>query len=153
MNAEQIENVDDQIVKLGQDMLDVMRFEDGIGLAGPQVSVLKQIFVCQVHQNEARVFINPQIIATSHELLPYEEGCLSIPGVFADVKRPAAITVQALNERGRPFKIDAEGVLARVIQHEMDHLRGVLFVDYLDEEVKKKLLKIYDKKMSRKVGR
>ncbi|MDY7029734.1 MAG: peptide deformylase, partial [Spirochaetota bacterium] len=84
--------------------------------------------------------------ATSQEQLPYEEGCLSIPGVWGDVIRPQAITVQAVNEKGKPFRIDADGILARVIQHEMDHLKGVLFIDHLEENARNKLLKIYDRK-------
>ncbi|MEJ5188891.1 MAG: peptide deformylase, partial [Breznakiellaceae bacterium] len=94
-----------------------------------------------------RVFINPSIIQTSPELTEYEEGCLSIPGLYGEVKRPEAVRIQAWNERGRPFTLDAEGLLARVIQHEYDHLEGVLFIDRLSEPKRKKLLALYDKKL------
>lgn len=145
-DAEQIVEINEEIERLAYNMIEAMRYGDGIGLAGPQVGLTKQIFVCQVHNDQPRIFINPQIIATSQEQLPYEEGCLSIPGVYSDVVRPASVSVQAINEKGKPFKIDAEGVLARVIQHEIDHLKGVLFIDYLDEPTRKRLLKTYNKK-------
>lgn len=145
-NTEEILDIDEEIVRLADAMLESMYNGDGIGLAGPQVGVLRQIFVCHAQNDQPRIFINPQIIATSQEQLPYEEGCLSIPGVWGDVIRPQAITVQAVNEKGKPFRIDAEGILARVIQHEMDHLKGVLFIDHLEENARNKLLKIYDRK-------
>jgi peptide deformylase len=142
-----IGEIDDTIVTLAQDMMETMYQGDGVGLAGPQVGVAKQIFVCHVQDDKPRVFINPQLIATSPEQVSAEEGCLSIPGVYADVVRPAAISVQAWNERGRPFKLDADGVLARVIQHEMDHLRGTLFIDHLEEKKRRRLMKGYEKKV------
>ncbi|MGC9312834.1 MAG: peptide deformylase [Sediminispirochaetaceae bacterium] len=145
-NTEEVLNIDEEIARLAEVMLESMYNGDGIGLAGPQVGVLRQIFVCHAQNDQPRIFINPQIIATSQEQLPYEEGCLSIPGVWGDVIRPQAITVQAVNEKGKPFRIDADGILARVIQHEMDHLKGVLFIDHLEENARNKLLKIYDRK-------
>ncbi len=145
-SAAPIEEIHEEIDSLARDMLETMYRGDGIGLAGPQVGVEKQIFVCHAQGDEARVFINPQIIATSQQQVPYEEGCLSIPGVYADVVRSASITVQALNEKGKPFRLDADGVLARVIQHEMDHLRGVLFIDHVDEKSRQKLLKVYSRR-------
>ncbi len=146
-DAEPIRDIDEDIEQLAENMITVMRMGDGIGLAGPQVGLANQIFVCQVPNEEPMVFINPQLLLTSQEQLPYEEGCLSIPGVFSDVVRPAAVTVQALNTRGKPFRIDAEGILARVIQHEMDHLKGILFIDHIDEVRRTKLLKLYHKKV------
>ncbi len=140
-----VEEVDETIAVLSRHMVETMYEDDGVGLAAPQVGEDKQIFVCHARGDKARVFINPQIIFTSQELATYEEGCLSVPGVYADVSRPASITVQALNERGRPFKLDAEGMLARVIQHEMDHLKGVLFIDHLAEKERQKLLKVYSR--------
>ncbi len=145
-NTEEILDIDGEIARLAEAMLESMYKGDGIGLAGPQVGMLKQIFVCHAQNDQPRVFINPQIIATSQEQLPYEEGCLSIPGVWGDVVRPQAITVQAVNEKGKPFRIDADGILARVVQHEMDHLKGVLFIDHLDENTRKKILKTYGRK-------
>jgi peptide deformylase len=142
-----IAHIDETITTLVQDMLDTMYAGDGVGLAAPQVGVSKQIFVCHAQEDKPRVFINPQLIATSPEQVTHEEGCLSIPGIYADVSRSAAITVQAWNERGRPFKLDADGMLARVILHEMDHLKGTLFIDHLDEKKRRRLMKGYEKKV------
>ncbi|MFW5712966.1 MAG: peptide deformylase [Spirochaetota bacterium] len=145
--VDEIQDINGEIAELAQHMLSTMYTGDGVGLAAPQLGLLKSLFVCHVNGDQPRVFINPQIIGTSQEMLPYEEGCLSIPGVYGDVIRPATITVQAINERGKPFKVDAEGMLARVIQHEMDHLKGVLFIDHLDEKQRERLLKAYQKKI------
>ena len=130
-------------------MIDTMHIGDGIGLAGPQVGVEKRLFVCHVPDDEPRVFINPEIIGTSQELSPYEEGCLSIPGVYSDVIRPKAVTVQAWTLEGRPFKIEVEGILARVIQHEIDHLKGILFIDHLTDKKRLRLLSTYEKRQSK----
>ena len=129
-------------------MIDSMHSSDGIGLAGPQVGVEKRLFVCHVPDDEPRVFVNPEIIGTSQEISPYEEGCLSIPGVYSEVLRPRAITVQAWSLGGKPFKMDVEGILARVIQHEMDHLKGVLFIDHLTEKKRMRIVSQYEKRMS-----
>jgi peptide deformylase len=145
--VDEIKDVNGKIAELSQNMISAMYNGEGIGLAAPQVGLLHSLFVCHVNGDEPRVFINPQIIGTSQEMLPYEEGCLSIPGVYGDVVRPAAITVQAINEQGKPFKLDAEGMLARVIQHEMDHLKGILFIDHLEENQRERLVKVYNKKM------
>jgi peptide deformylase len=142
-----IQDIDGQVKALAQDMIETMHRGRGIGLAGPQVGLLQRIFVVQVDGESPRVFINPTIIGTSPEISQYEEGCLSIPGLYAELTRPEKVTVQAWNERGRPFTLDAEGLLARVIQHEYDHLEGVLFIDRLSEPKRKRLLTIYDKKM------
>ena len=130
-------------------MIDTMHDGDGIGLAGPQVGVEKRLFVCHVPDDEPRVFINPEIIGTSQEISSYEEGCLSIPGVYSEVMRPRAITVQAWTLKGKPFKIDAEGILARVIQHEIDHLKGVLFIDHLTEKKRMRIVSQYEKRMGK----
>lgn len=145
-DAEPITDINEEIERLAENMITAMRLGDGIGLAGPQVGQSKQIFVCQVPNDDPRVFINPQLLYTSQEQVPYEEGCLSIPGVYSDVIRPAAITVQAISTSGKPFRVDAEGILARVMQHEMDHLKGVLFIDHLEEKQRAKVLKLYNKK-------
>lgn len=142
-----IQDIDSQVKVLAQQMIETMHQGRGIGLAGPQVGLLQRIFVVHIDGESPRVFINPTIIGTSPELSQYEEGCLSIPGLYADVTRPEKITVQAWNERGRPFTLDAEGLLARVIQHEYDHLEGVLFIDRLSEPKRNRLLTQYDKKM------
>ena len=111
---------------------------NGVGLAGPQAGISKRIFVIIADDEVRRVFINPQIISTSAELCDYEEGCLSIPGVYENIKRPAKVTVQAFNEKGRPFTLEADGLLARIIQHENDHLDGHVFIDRGDAEFAQK---------------
>lgn len=138
-------NLEDLVVA----MIDSMHTGDGIGLAGPQVGVEKRLFVCHIPDDEPRVFINPEIIGTSQEIFPYEEGCLSIPGVYSEVIRPKAVTVQAWTLQGRPFKLEAEGLLARVIQHEIDHLRGILFIDHLTEKKRLRVLSLYEKRQSK----
>ncbi|MFP4377703.1 MAG: peptide deformylase [Spirochaetales bacterium] len=143
-NSEKVADIDGEINELALAMVEKMHEARGIGLAGVQIGQLKRLFVTHVEGDKPRVFINPSIIETSMETSDYEEGCLSIPAVYADVTRPAAVKVQAWNERGRPFNLDAEGLLARVIQHELDHLNGVLFLDYLKEPVRDRVMKSYD---------
>lgn len=142
-----VQDIDGQVKALSQEMIDTMHRGRGVGLAGPQVGLMQRIFVVHIDGESPRVFINPTIIGTSPELSLFEEGCLSIPGMYADVTRPDKVTVQAWNERGRPFTLDAVGFLARVIQHEYDHLEGVLFIDRLSEPKRKRLIALYDKKM------
>jgi peptide deformylase len=109
-----------------------------------QVGELIRLFVTKVPKDSPRVFINPDILETSIEQESFEEGCLSIPGVNADVDRPSSVRVQAWNEKGRPFSLTAEGFLARVIQHEIDHLNGILFVDRLNPKKRSRLLAEYE---------
>ena len=123
-----------------QKMFDAVKTGKGLGLAGPQVGISQRVFVVSIEGDVPRVFINPSIIETSQETSKYEEGCLSIPGIWADVIRPKTVKVQAWNEKGRPFTIEAGGILARVILHEYDHLEGVLFIDRLSEHKRKKIL-------------
>jgi peptide deformylase len=132
--------------RLVDDMFETMYAAPGIGLAASQVDVHQRFMVIDVSddKSEPRVFINPQIVARDGEQV-CQEGCLSVPGIYADVKRADRITVQALDREGRPYEIQAEGLLAVCIQHEMDHLDGKLFVDYLSplkrDMVKRKLAK------------
>ncbi|NQT61201.1 MAG: peptide deformylase [Bacteroidetes bacterium] len=145
--TERITSFGPEIPVLADAMIDTMRGERGLGLAGPQVGVLKRIFVLELPEEDSpRVFINPEILETSHGLSSYEEGCLSIPGMYSDVIRPTQVTVQAQDTKGKPFTIKADGMLARVIQHENDHLHGVLFIDRLDEDRRERILKAYKKK-------
>lgn len=139
--------VDGETEALAELMIETMRAGGGVGLAGPQVGVDRRIFVTEAPGEAPRVFINPEIIRTSPDLVVYEEGCLSLPGVFAEVVRPEQISIQALDRRGKSFVLDAAGFLARVIQHEYDHLRGILFVDHLSDQKREKVLKLYRKKM------
>ena len=140
-----VPKVDRNIQELVQGMFDAMEKGNGLGLAAPQVGELKRIFVTHVPDDDLRVFINPEILATSEEQISYEEGCLSIPGLYAEVTRPAWVTVQARNENGRLFTVDISGLLARVVQHELDHLNGVLFIDRLPEKKRQRILKSYEK--------
>lgn len=132
--------------QLLDDMFETMYAAPGIGLAASQVDVHQRFMVLDVSENNdsPRVFINPEIVQRDGEQV-YQEGCLSVPGIFADVTRANEITVQALGRDGVPFELKTDGVLAVCIQHEMDHLHGKLFVDYLSPlkraMVRKKLAK------------
>lgn len=137
------------IKELIEDMKETLELTHGIGLAAPQVNVKKRIFITHAPEDEVRVFINPEILQTSQEVSNYEEGCLSIPGVWANVSRPVSITVQARNLNGKIFTMEVEGLLARIIQHEYDHLNGILFTDRLPEKQRGRVLKIYDEKFKK----
>jgi peptide deformylase len=130
-----VETVDAGVVKLMDDMLDTMYAAPGLGLAAPQVDVRKRLLVVDISRDpdarDPKFLINPEILEASEDLFKYEEGCLSLPEHYAEVERPAKIKVGYLGRDGAPREIEAENVLATVIQHEMDHLDGVLFVDHL----------------------
>jgi len=144
--AKPVEEVNDEIKQLVSDMFETMKDENGIGLAATQVNRHVQVVVMDVSedQNEPRVFINPEIIRRDGSTIS-EEGCLSVPGNYAKVERAEAITVKALDQNGESFELDAEGLLAICIQHELDHLKGKLFIDYLSplkrQRIRKKLEK------------
>lgn len=144
--AKEVAEIDDKIKQLVKDMFETMRDENGIGLAATQVNVHKQVIVMDVSedQDEPKVFINPEIVSRQGEMIN-EEGCLSVPNNYAKVKRAENITVKALDENGEEFELAAKGLLAVCIQHEMDHLAGKLFVDYLSplkrQRIKAKLEK------------
>lgn len=137
--AKRIAKVDDGIRDLAMKMLQTMYSANGIGLAAPQVAINKQIIVIDCEpdnpDHEPLVLINPEITKFGSELSQFEEGCLSIPGVYLDVERPEAIEVKFKDTNGKPKKIKASGLLSRVIQHEIDHLKGVMFVDRVDNEL------------------
>ena len=145
-NCKEVTKYDDSFRMLTQAMLSTLEEADGVGLAAPQIGVDGRFFVVDIREGKQYVFVNPEIIETSEEMGPYEEGCLSIPGVYHNVMRPIRVKVTAYNEYGKPFTIDADGLLARVIQHENDHLNGHLFIDRLSEDEKEKLLSLYEKK-------
>lgn len=144
--AAPVEQVDDRIRKLVRDMAETMYAAPGIGLAATQVDVHKRVIVIDVSEDKSalRVFINPELISCSGEQAS-EEGCLSVPGIYDKVTRAATVRVRALNERGESFEQEAEGLLAVCIQHEMDHLEGKVFVEYLSRlkqnRIKSKLAK------------
>ncbi|MGD1901430.1 MAG: peptide deformylase [Geitlerinemataceae cyanobacterium] len=137
--AKRISRVDDNVRELIVKMLQTMYTQDGIGLAAPQVGFNKQLIIIDVALDEPTVppvvLINPKILGSSREIALGQEGCLSIPNVFLDVKRPAAIEVSYKDENGRPQKRRFDGLPARVIQHEMDHLNGVMFVDRVESDI------------------
>ena len=145
--AKPVREVDDRIRQLVRDMAETMYAAPGIGLAATQVDVHERVIVIDVSEahDELRVFINPEIVGESLDRKVYEEGCLSVPGVYDEVERPDRVTVRALNERGEPFELKCEGLLAVCIQHEIDHLDGKVFVEYLSQlklgRIKSKLAK------------
>jgi peptide deformylase len=131
--AAPVEVVNDRIRKLVADMAETMYDAPGVGLAATQVDVHERIIVIDVSEthDQLQVFINPEILWSSDDTKQAEEGCLSVPGVYDRVERPDRVRVRALNEKGETFEIDADGLLAVCIQHEMDHLAGKVFVEYL----------------------
>jgi peptide deformylase len=146
IEASPVENVDGRIAQLVDDMFDTMYAAPGIGLAATQVNVHQQIIVMDVAENKSQplTFINPEIIARDG-VQAIDEGCLSVPGIYEPVERAQHIQVRAIDKQGNPFEMEAEDLLAVCIQHEMDHLRGKLFVDYLSQlkrqRIRKKLQK------------
>ena len=130
-----IEGVDDAVRKLADGMLEAMYEAPGIGLAAPQVGISRRLIVLDVSEKDAEkkplVMVNPRILTLSDERRIYEEGCLSIPDVKVEIERPAAVTVRYLDRDGREQEMAAEGLLATVIQHEVDHLDGRLIIDFL----------------------
>ena len=145
--AKPVTVVNDAIRTLASDMLETMYAAPGIGLAASQVDKHIQLIVMDLSEDRDNplVFINPQITPLTDEIQPYEEGCLSIPEVYEKVDRSAKIKIDALDLQGQPFTLEAEGLLAVCIQHEMDHLDGKLFVDYLSplkrQRIREKLSK------------
>lgn len=139
--AEPVETVTDETRQLIDDMLETMYATEGIGLAAPQVGVSQRILVLDVEQNDGvnmeekknkpMFFVNPEIVWTSDDINVYQEGCLSVPGQYADVERPEKVRVKYLDYNGEEQELEADGLLATCIQHEIDHLDGVLFVDHL----------------------
>ena len=152
--AEPVENIDGSIASLIDEMFKIMYKEKGIGLAAPQVDFGKRIFVVDTGETKSQKFalINPVIKESSDKLEPYEEGCLSVPGINADVIRPESILISGYTREGKEVEIEANGLLARVFQHEYDHLDGILFIDriekYIRDELRTELKKI--KKLNKK---
>jgi peptide deformylase len=130
-----VDAVDDELRALMDDMLETMYAAPGIGLAAVQIGVPKRVIVMDLARAEEapqpRYYVNPEILWASEETLPYEEGCLSVPEIYDEVERPARVKLRYLNYQGEQVEEDAEGLFAVCIQHEMDHLEGVLFIDHL----------------------
>lgn len=143
------EEINDDLRNFLNEMFEAMIAADGVGLAGPQAGISKRLFVVIADDDVRRVFINPQIISTSAEMVDFEEGCLSVPLVYESISRPKKVTVQAFNENGRPFTLEADGLLARVIQHEYDHLDGILFIDRGDKAFAEKTTAQFKKRAER----
>lgn len=138
--AKNVKEITPEIRSLIARMWNAMYENKGVGLAAPQVGVLKKIIIVDTQEEGGKyAVINPRIVKSSEEQDFYEEGCLSIPDIRGDVLRPIKVEVQGMDPAGNPFRIEAEGLLARVFQHEIDHLNGVLFVDRLQENQKMKL--------------
>ena len=145
--AKPVAAVDDRIRKLVADMAETMYAAPGVGLAATQVDVHERVIVIDVSDthDQLMVFINPEIVWASEVKKEWEEGCLSVPGIYDFVERPDKVRVKALNEKGETFELDCDGLLAVCIQHEMDHLMGKVFVEYLSplkrNRIKTKLIK------------
>lgn len=148
--ARPIAAVDDEIRSLIKDMADTMYAAPGVGLAATQVDVHKSMIIIDISETHDRlqIFINPEIIAASGSS-DCEEGCLSVPGIFEKVPRAECITVRALDSRGRSFTLDADGLLAVCIQHEMDHLDGKVFIEYLSRLKRHRILAKLKKQQQR----
>ena len=140
-----VEGVDDDLRALMDDMLETMYAAPGIGLAAIQVGVPKRVIVMDLAGKDEppnpRFFVNPVILDPADETVPYEEGCLSVPDFYEDVERPISCRVQYLDYHGKEQVLDAEGLLAVCIQHEMDHLEGILFIDHLSRLKRERILK------------
>lgn len=133
---------DSTLKDLCEAMFVTLKSKNGLGLAAVQIGELVQVFITNLPDDEPRIFINPSIIATSENYVWHEEGCLSIPNYYDHVRRPEAVTIQAFNLKGKPFQLSATRLLARVLQHEMDHLKGILFIDRLPKpQIKSKAIK------------
>lgn len=139
--AEPVDEVTDEIRQLCIDMLETMYEAPGIGLAATQVNVHKRLLVCDISEDGSKpmVFINPEIQESSEDLSSYDEGCLSVPGFFEEVERPSKIIIKALNEQGEAFEMEMDGLLSTCVQHEIDHLNGKLFVDYISPIKRKRI--------------
>ena len=143
--SQPVDKVDDSVRKLIDDMLETMYDAPGIGLAAIQVGVPKRIIVLDISKDpekkEPMCFVNPEIVSTSKKDTTYEEGCLSVPGQFAEIDRPDSCFIKYLDYNGNSKELKTEGLLATCIQHEMDHLEGILFIDYLSKLKKSMIVK------------
>lgn len=131
--AKKVKTIDGSIQKLIDDMIETMRDIDGVGLAAPQVGVPLQVVVYELPDDEkVTVLVNPEIVKSSEETEMMDEGCLSLPGYRGEVKRLTSVTVKGRNRQGKMIRIKGEGLLAQVLQHEVDHVSGIVFVDHLE---------------------
>jgi peptide deformylase len=144
-----IETMDSEVKKLADDMLETMYDAPGIGLAAIQIGVARRMLVLDVSKDgedkKPLVFINPEVVAASDARSVYEEGCLSIPDYYAEVERPATITVKHLDRDGKEQIVEADGLLATCLQHEIDHLNGVLFIDHISKLKREMVIRKFTK--------
>ena len=143
--SETLEKVDNELRNLMDDMLETMYAAPGIGLAAVQVGILKRLIVIDISKDKEKknplFLINPEIVSKSNKTSTYEEGCLSLPGYFAEIERPAECKIEYLDYEGKKSEMEAKGLLATCIQHEVDHLNGILFIDYLSKLKKDMIVK------------
>jgi peptide deformylase len=148
-----IERVDDDLRRLIDDMIETMHDAPGVGLAAIQIAEPIRLLVIDTAKKEEtpapQVFINPEIVWSSEERSTYEEGCLSIPEYYAEVERPASVRARALDREGRMREVLADGLLATVVQHEIDHLNGVLFIDHISKLKRDRVIKKFQKAAKR----
>jgi peptide deformylase len=151
--SEPVKRIDAGIRKLVEDMFETMYDAPGIGLAGIQVGVPKRVVTMDLAKKEGahepRVFINPELVWTSDEKATYEEGCLSIPEYYEDVERPAKVKVKYLDLDGKAQEVEANGLLATCLQHEIDHLNGILFIDHISKLKRDRVIKKFTKAAKR----
>jgi peptide deformylase len=144
-----IERVDADLQRLADDMLETMYDAPGIGLAAIQIGVPRRMLVIDIsregEEKQPQVFINPEILTSSDERSVYEEGCLSIPDYYAEVERPATVSVKYLDRNGKEQTVEADGLLATCLQHEIDHLNGVLFIDHISRLKREMVIKKFTK--------
>lgn len=153
--SQPVERVDSELNQLVDDMLETMYEAPGIGLAAIQVGVPRRLLVIDVakegEDRQPLVFINPEIITSSNERSVYEEGCLSIPDYYAEVERPASISVKSIDRNGKEQVTEADGILATCLQHEIDHLNGVLFIDHISRLKREMVIKRFTKAARQKI--
>ncbi len=149
LNSEPVKHVDAGVRKLIEDMFETMYKAPGIGLAAIQIGVAKRVITMDLSKkednHEPQVFINPEIVWTSDETAKYEEGCLSIPDYYEEVERPSQVKVKYLDRDGKTRELDAKGLLATCLQHEIDHINGILFIDHLSKLKRDRVIKKFAK--------
>jgi len=156
LKSEPVKTVDKSIRALVGDMFDTMYAAPGIGLAAIQIGIAKRVVILDLAKKDApkdpQVFINPEVTWKSDEKAAYEEGCLSIPEYYEEVKRPSAVRVKFLDLNGRPQEMEATGLLATCLQHEIDHINGILFIDYISKLKRDMVMKKFKKAAKRTDG-
>jgi peptide deformylase len=139
--AKDVKNINQEIIDLVDIMFDIMYKNSGVGLAGPQINEPKKIITLDIKSSKfgRMCIINPEIVLKSDKLVPYEEGCLSFPGLVSEIIRPSKITIKGFTPDEKEILLEADGLLARVLQHEIDHVNGIVFIDYLEEHIRKQI--------------